>query len=277
MKKIACLLVAVMLLACLPLTAFAAKAGDEVTVEFTAENPGLTGYRAVLSFDETVLELVKMEAKAGTGDVNGNSIAVMSASAFTDTVLFTATFKVLEAAEFGATYTVSVSVEEAYDADVNEVELTINPATIEIAACEHVWGEWEGTEATCGTEGHMTRTCTICGAVEEKTIGATGEHAYANWTFVDEEYHEGTCSCGAVTKEAHTWDSGVVTVKPTETEDGVRTFTCAVCGGTKTAVEEYVDEVPATGDITSVITLGAVALVVMMGAVVVVAKRKIAE
>ena len=38
MKKIACLLVAVMLLACLPLTAFAAKAGETVSIEFTTEN-----------------------------------------------------------------------------------------------------------------------------------------------------------------------------------------------------------------------------------------------
>ena len=277
MKKIACLLVAVMLLACLPLTAFAAKAGDEVTIEFTAENPGLTGYRAIVNFDETVLELVKIEAKAGTGDVNGNSIAVMSASAFNDTLLFTATFKVLDTAKFGETYAVTATVEEAYDADVNEVALTINGGAVEIAACEHVWGEWEGTEATCGTAGELTRTCTICGATETKTVDATGAHAYANWTYVDAEYHEGTCSCGAVTKEAHTWDSGVVTVKPTETETGVRTFTCAECGGTKTEVEEYIDDVPNTGDMTSVMTLGAVALVVMMGAVVMVSKRKIAE
>ena len=277
MKKIACLLVAIMLLACLPLTAFAAKAGDEVTIEFTAENPGLTGYRAVIGYDETVLELVNVTVKAGTADINGNSVGVISASAFTDTVLFTATFKVLEAAQFGETYAVTATVAEAYDANVEEIALTINGGVVEIAACEHVWGEWEGTEATCGTAGELTRTCTICGATETKTVDATGAHAYANWTFVDEEYHEGTCSCGAVTKEAHTWDSGVVTVEPTETEAGVRTFTCTVCGGTKTAVEEYVDDVPATGDITSVITLGAVALVVMMGAVVVVAKRKIAE
>ena len=38
MKRIAYLLVVVMLLACLPLTAFAAKAGDEVTINFTIQN-----------------------------------------------------------------------------------------------------------------------------------------------------------------------------------------------------------------------------------------------
>lgn len=278
MKKIACLLVAVMLLACLPLTAFAAKAGDVVSIEFTAENPGLTGYKAILNYDETALKLVEVTASAGTIDVNGNSVAVMSASPITNTTLFTAKFEVLSGAKHGETYAVTATVEEAYDANVEDVALTIKGGEVVIDACEHVWGEWTGTEATCGAAGNLTRTCTICGATETSTPEATGKHEYTNWTFVDAEFHEGTCSaCGHTHKEGHTWDSGKVTVKPTETEDGVRTFTCAVCGGTKTEVEEYVDDVPNTGDMTSVIALGAVALVVMMGAVVVVSKRKVAE
>lgn len=276
MKKIACLLVAVMLLACLPLTAFAEKAGDEVTIEFTAENPGLTGYIAEIVYDAEALELVKVEAKAGTADVNGNSVAVMSASAFDNTVLFTATFKVLETAKKGETYTVSAEVKEAYDANVEEVALTINGGTISVAACEHVWGEWEiTTEATCVDAGEKTRTCSACGVTETEVIEATGVHTYETWTYVDENVHEATCSvCGNVAKEAHTWDSGVVTVKPTETENGVRTHTCHICGGTKEVVEEYVDDVPNTGDITPVLTAGTVLLVSMLSTVAVVVKRK---
>lgn len=278
MKKIACLLVAVMLLACLPLTAFAAKAGETVSIEFTTENnPGLTGYKAILNYDETALKLVEVVVSAGTSDVNGNSVAVMSANPITGATLFTAKFEVLSGAKHGETYAVTATVEEAYDADVEDVALTINGGEVVIDACEHVWGEWTGTEATCGAAGELTRTCTICGATETSNPEATGKHEYANWTFVDEEFHEGTCACGHVHKEAHTWDSGKVTVEPTAEQPGVRTFTCAVCGGTKTEVEEYVDDVPNTGDMTSVITLGAVALVVAMGTVVLVSKRKIAE
>ena len=55
-------------------------------------------------------------------------------------------------------------------------------------------------------------------------------------------------NCGEVvsTKEipatgAHTWDNGTVTTEPTETTPGVRTFTCAVCGQTRT------ETIPATG------------------------------
>ena len=40
---------------------------------------------------------------------------------------------------------------------------------------------------------------------------------------------------------AHTWNDGVVTTDPTETTDGVKTFTCTVCGATKTAPVEKLE------------------------------------
>ena len=142
----------------------------------------------------------------------------------------------------------------------------------------HAWDEGVVTaEPTCVEAGEKTYTCAKCDATKTEEIAATGEHTLGDWVFVDVEYHEATCACGHTVKEAHTWDSGVVTVKPTETENGVRTYTCAVCKGTKTEVEEYIDDVPNTGDITPVITLGATLLVVMMGAVVLVSKRKFAK
>ena len=42
-------------------------------------------------------------------------------------------------------------------------------------------------------------------------------------------------------KAEHTWDNGKVTTQPTCTEDGVKTYTCTVCGATRT------EPVPATG------------------------------
>ncbi|MCD8381169.1 MAG: S-layer homology domain-containing protein, partial [Lachnospiraceae bacterium] len=39
-----------------------------------------------------------------------------------------------------------------------------------------------------------------------------------------------------VAATGHTWDDGVVTVEPTETETGVKTYTCTVCGDTYTEV-----------------------------------------
>ena len=84
-------------------------------------------------------------------------------------------------------------------------------------ACLHTgYGTHENTvPATCGEAGRTETICDNCGEVTAtKEIPATG---------------------------AHTWDNGTVTTEPTENEPGVRTFTCAVCGATKTA------PIPATG------------------------------
>ena len=84
-------------------------------------------------------------------------------------------------------------------------------------ACLHTgYGTTENTvPATCGEAGRVDTICSNCGeVVSTKEIPATGEH---------------------------TWDNGTVTTEPTENEPGVRTFTCTVCGATKTA------PIPATG------------------------------
>ena len=84
-------------------------------------------------------------------------------------------------------------------------------------ACLHTgYGTHENTvPATCGEAGRTETICDNCGEViATKEIPATG---------------------------AHTWDNGTVTTEPTETTPGVRTFTCAVCGQTRT------ETIPATG------------------------------
>ena len=84
-------------------------------------------------------------------------------------------------------------------------------------ACLHTgYGTTENpVPATCGEAGRTETICDNCGeVVSTKEIPATG---------------------------AHTWDNGTVTTEPTETTPGVRTFTCAVCGQTRT------ETIPATG------------------------------
>ena len=91
-------------------------------------------------------------------------------------------------------------------------------------ACLHTgYGTHENTvPATCGEAGRVDTICDNCGdVVSTKEIPATG---------------------------AHTWDNGTVTTEPTETTPGVRTFTCAVCGQTRT------ETIPATGEHTFVFT-----------------------
>ena len=91
-------------------------------------------------------------------------------------------------------------------------------------ACLHTgYGTHENTvPATCGEAGRVDTICDNCGdVVSTKEIPATG---------------------------AHTWDNGTVTTEPTETTPGVRTYTCTVCGQTRT------ETIPATGEHTFVFT-----------------------
>ena len=64
------------------------------------------------------------------------------------------------------------------------------------------------------------------------------EHTFATEWSKDEtnHWHAATCDHKEEVKDkaAHTWDAGKVTKAPTETEAGVKTYTCTVCGQTRT-------------------------------------------
>lgn len=84
-------------------------------------------------------------------------------------------------------------------------------------ACTHTdYGTTERTTpATCGEAGRVDTICSNCGeVVSTRELPPTG---------------------------AHVWGNGVVTTAPTETTPGVRTYTCTVCGQTRT------EAIPATG------------------------------
>lgn len=55
------------------------------------------------------------------------------------------------------------------------------------------------------------------------------------------------------TGHEHIWDSGVVTTPPTDTEIGVKTYTCSKCGETKT---EEIPAIPGTPIDSAIITIG---------------------
>ena len=86
------------------------------------------------------------------------------------------------------------------------------------------------------------------------------EHSYTAVvtapTCTEKGYTTHTCACGDsyvdtyVDALGHAWDNGKVTKEPTETETGVKTFTCTRCGETKT------ETIPATGsvDVTEMFT-----------------------
>ena len=110
---------------------------------------------------------------------------------------------------------------------------------------DHSWDA--GTETVkpgCLTTGTKVFVCTVCKEQKEEELVATGHKFSSTWTS-DTEYHWHTSTCGhevVSDQSAHTWNSGVVTTAPTFSETGIKTYTCTVCGKTKT------EEIPATGD-----------------------------
>ena len=88
----------------------------------------------------------------------------------------------------------------------------------------------ETRAAACGAEGEKTFSvvCAVCGAIlssRTEPIPATGEHV---------------------------WDDGVETIAPTLETEGEKTFTCTVCGATKTEPVEKLRPVEVTDPNTSV-------------------------
>ena len=116
----------------------------------------------------------------------------------------------------------------------------------------HDFGAWTVTKAaTCTETGLRTRACTDagCSKVETAVIPALGhteavdaaKAATCTETGLTEGKHCSVCGAILTVQEktdalGHAWDNGKVTKEPTETETGVKTFTCTRCGETKTEV-----------------------------------------
>ena len=85
-------------------------------------------------------------------------------------------------------------------------------------------------------EGVKTYTCTICGQTKEEPLEKTPGHSFGDWKpdKADETKHYHECACGEKETANCSFDEGVVTKEPTHLEEGVKTYTCTVCGRTKT-------------------------------------------
>lgn len=114
---------------------------------------------------------------------------------------------------------------------------------------EHSWDEGKVTKkATCTEDGEKTYTCTVCNTTKTEVIPATRhqhkEVRNAKKATCTEDGYTGDTYCTdcntklesgtVINKLGHTWDNGVITKEATETEEGVKTYTCKTCGETKT-------------------------------------------
>ena len=185
--------------------------GDEVTViiSFTS-NPGIAGFNADITYDKNNLELTNVSGNSGfggsfMGNVIRSKFVWYNASNITSTGTFTTLkFKIKDTAKPN-TYEIGLSYSQGdmSNADGDDVTATIHAGKITVT-CNHTYGSWEKNTA----ENHK-HTCKVCGNVETA---------------------------------AHTWDSGKVTEAPTHTKEGTKTYTCTVCGETKTEKVEKLKE-----------------------------------
>ena len=105
------------------------------------------------------------------------------------------------------------------------------------------------TKATCTEEGEKTFTCSICGDEKTEKVSATGhqhtEIRNKKEATCKEEGYSGDTWCkdcgkkilsgqAIVKTEDHSWNQGEITKEPTCKEEGEKTFTCSICGNTKT-------------------------------------------
>ncbi len=116
----------------------------------------------------------------------------------------------------------------------------------------------KGGTATC-TEKAL---CDICGNSYDSTDLTNHNADTSTWKY-NENGHWNPClraGCEAhLNTAAHTFDDGVITTKPTEKTEGVKTYTCTVCGYEKTESIEKLPPKPAkviypitiSGDVTA--------------------------
>ena len=119
----------------------------------------------------------------------------------------------------------------------------------EIPASGHSWNDGAiTTEPTCTDEGVKTFTCNSCGKTRTEEVVALGHNYSSDWTIdtaaacetVGSKSHHCTrCDSKKDITEIpasgkHTWNNGVITKPATIAEEGVKTYTCTICGVTRT-------------------------------------------
>ena len=105
------------------------------------------------------------------------------------------------------------------------------------------------TKATCTEEGEKTFTCSICGDEKTEKVSATGhqhteirnkkeatckETGYSGDTWCKDCGKKILSGQTIAKTEDHSWNQGEITKEPTCKEEGEKTFTCSICGNTKT-------------------------------------------
>lgn len=103
--------------------------------------------------------------------------------------------------------------------------------------------------ATVSADGVVT---VVGPGVANITVTAAAKSGYTSATMTVTVTVNSKCSQGE-----HTWNDGTVTTAPTCTVEGVKTFTCTICGQTRTEAVPKIDHASDSGTVTKPATCGA--------------------
>lgn len=234
----------------------------KVTTEATCEHTGVRTYTCTVCGETKEEEIAKTDHTYDEGKVTKKPTC-------TETGIKTYTCTVCGATkteEIAATGHQHIEVRNEKEATCTETGYTgdtyCTDCGVKLSSGEviskkaHDYEVKDRQKPTCTTDGYVLSVCKVCGDEKKETLPATG-HQHTEIR----NKKEATCKaegytgdmyckdCGeklsdgktiAKTTE-HTWDGGKVTKAATCTEKGVKTYTCTVCGATKTG------EISATG------------------------------
>lgn len=256
-RLLSVLLVAVLLIACLPISAFAAgnasvsvsnteaKAGDTVSITYTVSGE-FANYEMYIEYADGL----SVDSVKANGAVYGAGMSKI-AFALVENVAehsFTVSFKVADDAQPG-TYPVKASVIFVADAALEKQNVTVSNGWITVKAPDHVhdFNTFVETVApTCTDKGYDVYKCS-CGDTEKRNYKDALGHDMGAWVVVKEAtcgeagLSKKTCSRCDFSQEMtvsatgkHTWGAWVVVKDATCFSAGERYHVCTVCNLKKT-------------------------------------------
>ena len=253
-------------------------AGQEVEVPIRIlNNTGILGATITITYAKelTLTKIQKGDAFTSLtmtkpGKLSANPINIVwDGESDADVSNGTIAILTFTAPKVNGKYSITISYKSGavVDADLNPVSLNIENGTVEVQNGDHIHTliEHAAKDATCTENGNDAYwSCSDCNklfsdadAVNEieeipeiKAIGHKTELENAKSATCMAEGYTGDEVCTvcneiikqgeAIAKLEHTYDDGVVTTEPTCVKEGVKTYTCTVCGDSYTESIEKV-------------------------------------
>ena len=226
--------------------------GDSVTFTVTL-NEGYTGTAPVVKANGTALTASAISGSAYTYTFSATADTTVTVETKLNTYtirfvlpsgaeLWNTTVNHGETPSYGGDMIETVKDDENHYVFRNEWTPAFVPATKDavytavVTGEPHTWDEGNvTTQPTCTDAGVKTFTCTVCGATYTEPVNAKG-HAYGAWQPYSETEHIRYCDNDPQHTEtaAHTWDEGEYSDGFSCVSGGSVTYTCTVCGATRT-------------------------------------------